>query len=183
MALMFNDVLQQCGCRLVKFWRENSQPVQHSSTHARKPNSSVDHEGMVFEQIRELRKQRGGVLSSLTARRREIDSLLMDEKNLETVKAKLSEITSLFQRFVDAQDTYNAALFEENQTQESDVYFAEIETSLHFFCGTINIWLRVTEARLQDNEITPDDSTSQLGFNNNNNNNNNNNLYTRGSTH
>ena len=80
------------------------------------------------------------------------------------VKVKLSEITSLFQRFADAQDAYNAALVEESQRQESDVYFAEIETNLNFFCGTVNDWLRVTEATLQDNEVTPDDSASQLGF-------------------
>ena len=54
------------------------------------------------------------------------------------VKVKLSEITSIFQRFADAQDAYNAALVEESQRQESDVYFAEIETSLNFFCGTVN---------------------------------------------
>ena len=43
---------------------KNGQPVQCSSARARKPNSSVDQEGMVIERIRELRKQRGGVLSS-----------------------------------------------------------------------------------------------------------------------
>ena len=78
---MFDGVLQWCG--------KNGQPVQCSSARARKPNSSVDQEGMVIERIRELRKQRGKVLSSLTAKRREIDSLLTDKNNLEMVKVKL----------------------------------------------------------------------------------------------
>ncbi|KAL9976387.1 hypothetical protein ACROYT_G013685 [Oculina patagonica] len=55
-------------------------------------------------------------------------------------------------------------MVEESQRQESDVYFADIESSLNFFCRTVNDWLRVTKASLQEKEITPDDSASQLGF-------------------
>ena len=141
---------------------KKGQPVENGPR-ARKPNTSLDQEGISLERIRELRKRRGGVLSSLTTKRREIDNLLTDENNLEMVKVKLSEITSLFRRFTEAHDAYNAALVEESQRQESDLYFAEIESSLGFFCRTVNDWLRVTEARLQDNLITPDDSASQAG--------------------
>lgn len=141
---------------------KNGQPAENGSR-ARKPNTSLDQEGISLERIRELRKRRGGVLSSLTSKRREIDSLLTDENNLGTVKVKLSEITSLFRRFTEAHDAYNVALAEESQRQESDLYFADIESSLDFFCRTVNDWLRVTEARLQDNLITPDDSASQIG--------------------
>lgn len=141
---------------------KNGQPAENGPR-ARKPNTSLDQEGISLERIRELRKRRGGVLSSLTSKRREIDSLLTDENNLGTVKVKLSEITSLFRRFTEAHDAYNVALVEESQRQESDLYFADIESSLDFFCRTVNDWLRVTEARLQDNLITPDDSASQIG--------------------
>ena len=141
---------------------KNGQPAENGPR-ARKPNTSLDQEGISLERIRELRKRRGGMLSSLTSKRREIDSLLTDENNLETEKVKLSEITLLFRRFTEAHDAYNVALVEESQRQESDLYFADIESSLDFFCRTVNDWLRVTEARLQDNLITPDDSASQIG--------------------
>ena len=141
---------------------KNGQSAENGPR-ARKPNTSLDQEGISLERIRELRKRRGGVLSSLTSKRREIDSLLTDENNLGTVKVKLSEITSLFRRFTEAHDAYNVALVEESQRHESDLYFADIESSLDFFCRTVNDWLRVTEARLQDNLITPDDSASQIG--------------------
>ena len=76
---------------------KNGQGVRHSSTRSRKPNSSLDQEVVAMERIRELRKRRGGVLSALTAnKRKEIDSLLTDENNLEAVKVKLTEITSFF---------------------------------------------------------------------------------------
>ena len=146
---------------------KNGQGVRHSSTRSRKPNSSLDQEVVAMERIRELRKRRGGVLSALTAnKRKEIDSLLTDENNLEAVKVKLTEITSLFQRFTDAHEEYNAALIDESQRQESVVYFTDIESSLNFFCQTVNDWLRVTEIRIQDLDVTPDDSVSQLGLRN-----------------
>jgi len=104
------------------------------------------------------------VLSSLSAKRREIDNLLTDESNLEAVKIKLPEITSLFRKFAEAQHAYHAALTDEGQRQESEVYFAEIESSLDFFCRMVNDWLRVTETNLQDNLVTPDDSASQVGI-------------------
>ena len=53
-------------------------------------------------------------------------------------------------------------LTDEGQKLESEVYFTEIESSLDFFCRTVNDWLRVTEARLQANLVTPDDSASQV---------------------
>lgn len=83
---------------------------------------------------------------------------------MEAVKAKLSELTSLVQKFTEAHDAYNAALVDEGQKQESGVYFSEIEGSLSLFCRTVNDWLRVTEANLQDKQITPHDSGSQLGL-------------------
>ena len=143
---------------------KSGQPVQRTSARVRKPNPSLDHEGASIERIRELRKKRGGVLSSLSAKRREIDNLLTDESNLEAVKIKLPEITSLFRKFAEVQHVYHAALTDEGQRQESEVYFAEVGFSLDFFCRMVNDWLRVTEVKLQDNLVMPDDSVSQVGF-------------------
>ena len=111
----------------------NGQGVRRSSTRSRKPNSSLFQEAVAMERIPELRKRRGGVHPVLTAKRKEIDSLLTDENSLEAVKAKLTKITSLFQGFTDAQEEYNAALIDESQRQESVAYFADIESSLISF--------------------------------------------------
>ena len=83
------------------------------SARVRKPNSSLDHEGASLERIRELRKNRGGVLSSLSAKRREIDNLLTDEINLDAVKIKLLEIRSLVRKFAEARHAYHTALIDE----------------------------------------------------------------------
>ena len=97
----------------------NDQGVRRSSTRSRKPNSSLYQEAVTMERIPELRKRRGGVLSVLIVKRKEIDRLLTDENNLEGVNVKLTEITSLFQRLTDAHKEYNAALIFESQRQES----------------------------------------------------------------
>ena len=86
---------------------KNGQSGRRSSTRSRKPNSSLDQEAVAMERIRELWKRRGGVLSVLKAKRNEIDSFSTNEHNLEAVKVKLTEITSLFQRFTDAHEEYN----------------------------------------------------------------------------
>ena len=95
-------------------------------------------------------------------KRREIDNVLTDEINLEAVNIKLPEVTSLFCKFAEAQHAYHAALTDEGQRQESEVYFTEIESTLDFFFRTVNDWLRVTEAKLKDDLVMPDDSASHV---------------------
>lgn len=109
-----------------------------------------------------MRKKRGGVLSSITAKRKEIVDLLNDVNNSEPVRVKLTEITNLFRSFVEAQNAHNQELHDDAARTESNVFFSEIEATLNFFCDTVNDWLRVTEVKLQDMEITPDDSASQI---------------------
>ena len=140
---------------------ENGQHGR-SITRVRKPNSTLYQDGIRMERIRELRKKRGGVLSAMTTKRREIDSLLTDSNNLEPVRVKLAEITLLFRRFVAAHEVYDAELVDKVLKEESNVYFTEIEASMNFFCQTVNDWLRVTEATLHDLQITPHGSISQV---------------------
>lgn len=56
------------------------------------------------------RKKRGDDLSSIPAKREEIDDLLNDVNNLEAVKVKLAEVTDLFQKFVESQNAYHREL-------------------------------------------------------------------------
>ena len=115
-----------------------------------------------MERIRVLRKKRGVLSSILTAKRKKIDDLLNDVNNLEAVKVKLAEITDLFQKFVECQNAYHRELVDKAQKEQSNAYFSEIESSLRFFCDTVNDWLRVTEVKLHEMAITPDDSVSQV---------------------
>ena len=144
--------------------RSDTPPVR-SSSRVRRLNVTLDPDALRVERIRVLRKKRGGVLSSITAKRKEIDDLLNDVNNLEAVKVKLAEITDLFQKFVESQNAYHRELVDKPQKEQSNAYFSEIESSLRFFCDTVNDWLRVTEVKLHEMAITPDDSASQVNPN------------------
>ena len=50
------------------------------------------------------------MLSSITAKRKEIDDLLNDVNNSEPARVKLTEITNLFRSFVEAQNAHNQEL-------------------------------------------------------------------------
>ena len=89
---MSTDVLDENSGNLPV---ENGQHVR-SSSRVRKPNSTLDQDGIGMERLRKFRKERGGVLWAVTAKRREIDNLLTDSSNLEPVRVKLAEITLLF---------------------------------------------------------------------------------------
>ena len=104
---------------------ENGQHGR-SSTRVRKPNSTLDQDGIQMERVRELRKKRGGVLSAMTTKRREVDNLLTDSNNLEPVRVKLAEIALLFRNFVAAHEAYDAGLMDKVLKEESNVYFTEI---------------------------------------------------------
>ena len=108
-------------------------PAVRSSTRLRRPNVTIDNEGVRGERVRALRKKRGGVLSSIIAKRKEIDDLLNDVNNLEAVRVKLTEITNLFRSFVEAQNAYNRELQDDAAREQSNVFFSEIEASLNFF--------------------------------------------------
>ena len=124
----------------------------------------------VFGNLTQLWTKTNGAISRAHEEKRrssvyydhEIASLLTDTNNLEPVRVKLAEITSLFRNFVAAHEGYDCELMDKVLKEESNVYFTEIEASMNFFCQTVNDWLRVTEATLHDLHITPNDSISQV---------------------
>ena len=142
--------------------RSDTPPPVCSSSRVRRLNVTLDPDAIRVERFRVLRKKRGGVLSSITAKHKEIDDLLNDVNNLEAIKVKLAEITDLFQKFVESQNAYHRELVDEAHKEQSNAYFSEIEPSLRFFCDTVNDWLRITEVKLHEMAITPDDSASQV---------------------
>ena len=93
---------------------EETEPVR-SGTLLRKSNSTLDQDGILMERVRELRNRRRGFLSCITTKRKEIDDLLNDVNNLEPVRVKLSELTDVFRKFVEAHNAYNSELVDDTQ--------------------------------------------------------------------
>ena len=64
----------------------------------RMPSKRLDQEGVLFEKLRRLKNERSGYLSTVSARRNEIDALLSSEENAHLVKEKLSAFWLLLKR-------------------------------------------------------------------------------------
>jgi len=65
---------------------------------------------MRMERVRELRNRRRSFLSCIRTKRKEIGDLLNDVNGLEPVRVKLSELTDVFQTFMEAYNAYNSEL-------------------------------------------------------------------------
>ena len=60
-----------------------------NDAHPRMPSKRLDQEGVLSEKLRRLKNERSGYLSTISARRNEIDALLSSKENVRLVKEKL----------------------------------------------------------------------------------------------
>ena len=72
------------------------------STRERKPNVTLDLEGIYLERLRAKKNERSGLASNVTARIKEITGLLNDDRNIQTVKEKLVHVVAAFEKFKEA---------------------------------------------------------------------------------
>ena len=80
-------------------------------TRSRMPNKQLD-EGVLFEKLRRLKNERSGYLSTVSARRNEIDALLSSEENVHLVKEKLPGFLAAVEAFKEAHLTYSSVVGE-----------------------------------------------------------------------
>ncbi|PFX14415.1 hypothetical protein AWC38_SpisGene21429 [Stylophora pistillata] len=64
----------------------------------RMPSKQLDQEGVLLERLRRLKNERSGYLSTVSARRNEIDALLSSEENVHLVKEKLPGFLAAVER-------------------------------------------------------------------------------------
>ena len=150
--------------------KEESDPVvspsrddREKSTRSRQPNVRLDSVEVIREQLTGLRHARGGVLSAVSAKRREIDELLVNPSNLELVRSRFDHVQGLFEKFVRVhQDVEDLLKDDVEELANSAEYFTGIRDSFTFFCQKIKDWLCVTEAKFEDVQVNPEDSVSQV---------------------
>lgn len=68
-------------------------------TRSRRPNTTLDSDGVRSERIRSLKNTRRGHIANVTASVNEVIEVLSDERNLQEVKAKLSTSEEALRRF------------------------------------------------------------------------------------
>ena len=75
-------------------------------TRVRRPNVTLDLEGVYLERLRSKKDARSGFASYVSARVREITDLLSDKRNLQVVKEKLAHAIKAFDNFRNAHYEY-----------------------------------------------------------------------------
>ena len=128
------------------------------------PSKQLDQEGVLFEKLRRLKNERSGYLSTVTSRRNEIDALLSREENVQLVKEKLPGFLAAVEKFKEADLAYSSNL-------QDDIIIARCQEQLNsessranLFYQRIQEWIKRSEELLRLNsQISPEDSTSQIG--------------------
>lgn len=148
---------------------ESEEVGRRTTSRNRKPNITLDMEGVLSEKLRSLKNTRRGHLASVTANVNGVHELLSDDRNLQEVKEKLTAAEEAFLKFKDAHLSYAAEIGSEENEIECDEYFTREERKFRDFYWTTSDWITRVEANLVaqslqvDSEVKPEDSVSCAG--------------------
>ena len=70
-----------------------------------------------IDELTSLKRSRRGTLSSVTAKRREIERLMSDPCNLQLVKSEIEKLCKFFANFRSLHDTYVSKLEDEEEVE------------------------------------------------------------------
>ena len=145
---------------------ESEEVGRRTTARSRKPNITLDMEGVLSENLRSLKNTRRGHLANVTANVNGVQELLSDDRNLQEVKEKLAAAEEAFLKFKDAHLNYAAEIGSEEDKIECDEYFTSEERKFRDFYWTTSDWITRVEANLVaqslqvDSEVKPEDSVS-----------------------
>ena len=130
----------------------------------RLPSKRLDQEGVLFEKLRRLKNEKSRYLSTVTARRNEIDALLSREDTVQLVKEKLPGFLAAVEQFKEADHAYSSNLQDDIIVTRCQEQLKLEPSRANFFYQRIQEWIKRSEELLRLNsQINPEDSTSQIG--------------------
>ena len=142
---------------------------RHKSTRVRRPNVTLDLEGVYLGRLRSKKDARSGFASYVSARVREITDLLSDKRNLQAVKEKLAHAIKGFDNFRNAHYEYWFEVRVDKGSAGCDKYLAKHVDDFSVFRQRVSDWIAVDEDKLLsvtpevDASIKPEDSVSNVG--------------------
>ena len=108
---------------------------------------------------------RSGYLSTVSARRNEIDALLSNEENISLVKEGLPGFLAAFEAFKEAHLAYSSNLQDEASFVRCQEQFNFESLRADDFCKRVQEWTGRAEEILRFNsQINPEDSARYIGF-------------------
>ena len=120
---------------------ESEEVGRRTTAPSRKPNITLDMEGVLSENLRSLKNTRRGHLANVTAKVNGVHELLSDDRNLQEVKEKLAAAEEAFLKCKYAHLNKAAEIGSEEDKIECDEYFTGEERKFRDFYWTTSDWI------------------------------------------
>ena len=136
------------------------------STRDKRPNVTLDNEGIRHERSLQLRRSRSAAKASITKKIKEITECFSNCENLADVRLNAQEFYETASNFRDVHKAYHASLDDEFETQDSHEYFECESQRIVNFQRTLDEWFAKAESKhlsKVDSEVNPQDSVSNSG--------------------
>ena len=117
-------------------------------TRPRRPNTTLDSDGVRNERIRSLKNTRKGHTANVAAKVNEVIELLSDERNLQEVKEKITTSKEAFRKFGEAHRNYAAELVNEEENTKCMEYSSREEEKFTEICRQLLDWISRVEENL-----------------------------------
>lgn len=144
----------------------NSSEETSLSTRDRRPNVTLDNDGIRHEKSFQLRRNRSAAKGSITKKIKEVTECFSNCDDIADVRLKVQEFHETATIFCDAHNAYHASLDDEFEIQDSHEYFECENQRIVNFQRTLDEWFTKMESkhfRRVDSEISPQDSVSNSG--------------------
>ena len=132
---------------------EHLRETVRRSHRTRQTNVTLDIEGVRRERLVYLNKCKSGALSTVAAKRNEIERLMQDISNHDQAKSKAIVFTEMFGRYVEAQQKLISESGEKDRKAQEIRDFDETIKRASEFEQRLNEWLVHTEASIAQQEI------------------------------
>ena len=104
-----------------------SSSVEHiESTHStrdRRPNATLDNDGIRHERSLQFRRSRSAAKAIITKKIKDLTECFSCRENIADVRAKAQEFEEIAANFREAHDNYHATLDDDFEIQDSHEYF------------------------------------------------------------
>ncbi|CAB4034840.1 Hypothetical predicted protein [Paramuricea clavata] len=113
--------------------------------------------------MEQLRKARSTAKGNVTRKANKLNELLTACDNVDTIKEIANDLDEVSIQFQSAHEAYHSLLKEEQDLNDSTVYFNSVDELVSELKTKTKLWLEQPVTQFQENQIQPHDSVSTVG--------------------
>ena len=106
----------------------------------RRPNVTLDNEGIRHEKTLQLRRNRSAAKANVTKKIKEVTECMSNSRDVADVESKAKEFLEAATHFRGVHSAYHASLDDEFEIQDSNDYFDSEDRRIENFQRTLDEW-------------------------------------------